>query len=202
MKRIYALLILTSMLLTLCLSSCTPKPAYEPGGEVYAKTSPVNGDGGDPWVVDITLDCAVYAAEGDLTVPVRIGMGHHPRDREDGDAYGYLEVKLWMNCNTHAEPNEVRRIDLPAWESSEYNSTEPEERPWYFFWMPVYYGEFYPLRHETVKWDIPSYVTYGYLTAQVFQVTPINGTDYRYNSQIVKLAFERVDGELLFVASD
>ena len=34
MKRIYALLLLTSMLLTLCLSSCTPQPAYEPAGEV------------------------------------------------------------------------------------------------------------------------------------------------------------------------
>lgn len=201
MKRIYALLILTSMLLTLCLSSCTPQPAYEPAGEVYAKTSPARGDGGVSEVVDITVEKAVYAASGDVTIPVRIGLGHHhwPLRVEDGPGYAWLEIKLRTVDGEGMITADTLRLDYPDWETAKFDATEPEERPWYLITFPYYYGDFYPLYHDTVEWNIPADAIEGRMEVCLYEVED-NGNEY--TTQSVRLWFERVDGELLFAANN
>lgn len=195
-KRITALLV-TALLLTSLLISCKqPEPAYTPTGEIYTKTSVSVGDAGVSEVVDMEIEKAIYSGDGEITVPVKIGAGHHPnsRYRSDGETYGYLEINIWLDVMPKDEPTETLRVDFPDWETAKFNSTEPEEKPWYLI-APYYYGEFYPLYHETVDWVIPEDVTYGFMSVTLHEIQE-NGNHNQTES--VRIDFERVDGGLIF----
>ena len=196
MKKKLSRLLLLALPLSLSLASCAKQPAYTPEGEVYVKTSPSRGDGGVDEVVDITVEKAVYTAEGEITVPIKIGVGHThwPLQTEDGPAFGYLEVKFWIDIMPREEPTDTLRVDYPDYETEKFRSTDPEERPWYNF-FPYYYGEFYPLYRETVEWTIPADASYGYLTACVHSEDPYGNTSC---TETVRIYFERIDGEVRF----
>lgn len=184
------------LLLAASLTACGDgyKPPY---GEVYTKTSPSRGDGGVSEVVDITVEKAAHSGEGEMTVPVKIGVGHLPR-RQDGEGAAYLEVRIWLDIMPKEEPTDILRFEYPDWQTAAFNSTEEESRPWYLFWVPVYYGDFYPLCHETVEWRIPAEASYGFLEAELFEVD-MNGNEY--SSEEVRIEFERTAEGIVFKES-
>ncbi len=192
-KPRFAILTLTSLLLISSCISCA-KPAYTPTGEIYGKTSPSQGDAGVSEVVDIEIEKASYPADGDITVPVKVGVGHHPSDRPDGDAYAYLTIRVWLDKYAEDEPDKVIRFDYPDWETAKFNSTEPQDRS--FLFIPLY-GDFYPLYRETVELTIPADVSFGLVCAELHEGNP-QGNEYVTDS--VKIEFERIDGNIVFSA--
>ena len=198
MKMRYVFRFSLVLFLIISLFSCN-RATFTPAGEIYAKTSPSRGDAGVGEVVDITIEEATYSAEGEITVPVQIGVGHSYRSAADGRLVASLKIEVWLDTETTEEPAETKSFDYPDWGSDKYISTEPEQRPWNLFWLPVYYGQFYPLYHETFMWTIPADVTSGYLKAYICKVDTAN--DNTYTTEAVWIQFERVDGNVVFSAA-
>ena len=196
MKATKYLLLTITLLLTLSLLSCS-QPAYTPEGEIYVKTSPAWGDGGVTDVVDMEIEKAVYTADGELTVPVKLGVGHRPNryDKSDGDGYAYLVISVRYNTMPPGEILEIGRLDFPDYETDKFNSTKPEPDRSILF-MPIY-GDFYPIYRESVDWDIPADAKNGYMEA-VLHTVDSNGNHSDYSNHSPRIYFERIDGELNF----
>lgn len=195
MKRIYALLILTSMLLTLCLSSCTQQPAYTPKGEFYRKTSPARGDAGRSFVISLEADHATYEGEGDITVPMEVGLGHrpgHPGYSEEGATFYVKYQVIEFPVKDGQAPAWEKIVEYEdAWADEKYDSTLPHDRS--FLIMPLY-GDFYPLYKETVEMVFPAGVEKGKLQVDVYSVVP--GHEHHQSEARFDIDFERVDGVL------
>lgn len=195
MKRIYALLLLTSMLLTLCLPSCTQQPAYTPAGEFYRKTSPARGDAGRSFVVSLEADHATYDGEGDITIPMEVGFGHrpgHPGYSEEGATF-YVQYRVVeFSVQDGQAPAWEKTVEYEdAWADEKYDSTVPHDRS--FLIMPLY-GDFYPLYKETVEIVFPSGIEKGELQVAVYSVVP--GHEHHQSEARFDIDFERSNGVL------
>ena len=84
MKRISALTICL-VLVMLCFAGCQENNEYTPIGEFYIKTSPSRGDGGVAEVISLEAEKKTYEGDGDITVPMTVGLGHLPGHDEYGD---------------------------------------------------------------------------------------------------------------------
>ena len=189
-----------TFLLSAGLASCS-KPAYVPAGEIYSKMSPALGDSGVVDVVDMELDKAVYASEGELTVSVKLGVGHRPHrnDSPDGEGYAYLLIRARYNTTPAGEFLEIGRLDFPDYETAKYNSTEPEPDRSFLF-MPIY-GDFYPTYRESMDWTIPADATSGYIKAELHVVDDY-GNVFGYTTHCPEIRFERIGGEVHFSADE
>ena len=197
MKRIYVLLILTSMLLTLSLSlaSCTQPPAYTPKGEFYAKTSPAKGDAGMSFVISLEADRATYEGEGDITIPMEVGLGHrpgHPGYSEEGASF-YVQYRVVeFPLKDGQAPAWEKTVEYEdEWADEKFDSTVPHDRS--FLIIPLY-GDFYPLYKETVEMVFPADVEKGSLQVDVYSVIP--GHEHHQVEARFTIDFERVDGVL------
>ena len=167
MKRII-IIICVMLLVPACLSACciqVQKPAYEPTGAFYKKTSPAVGDGGASDVIDLEAEYLTYRGTGDITVPMTVGFGHMPTNSTYQPnpnnsftvhiaVYGYpldREQPAWELTLDYAED----------WCSKKFDSSEPEESHPFLF-IP-HYGDFYPLYKENVEVVFPKELEEGVL---------------------------------------
>ena len=98
MKRISALAICL-VLVVLCFAGCQEKNEYTPTGEFYVKTSPSRGDGGVAEVISLEAEHKAYEGYGDITVPMKVGLGHLPNHDEYGDdvhVHPKKQVCIWI----------------------------------------------------------------------------------------------------------
>lgn len=192
----YRILSLTILLLTIFCAACS-RPVYTPTGEIYVKTSPANGDAGVSEVAELEMERASYPADGDVTVPIRLGIGHLSKGRADGEAYAYVTLSVWLDQQPTEQPAEVRQLEYPDWETEKFASTEPEGKPLWAYLIPImpYYGDFYPLYRETVEVAIPADVSFGLIRAELHIVDEQGNVSF---TDPLQISFERVDGALVF----
>ena len=173
MKRILLTVLAILMLLTmLCFTGCQEKNEYTPTGEFYVKTLPSRGDGGVAEVISLEAEHKTYEDDGDITVPMTVGLGHlHGHDLYGDDVQDtfYVLYKIiespWTADKKSAWEKKVEYTD--SWYDSKYDSTEQENRSFLIF---PHYGEFYPLYKETVDIVFPADVEYGCLYVELYIV--------------------------------
>ena len=193
------LLSLTILSLALSCTACS-RPPYTPAGEVSIKTSPARGDAGVEEVAELEMERASYPADGEVTLPIRLGIGHLSKGRADGEAYAYVTLSVWLDQNPTEQPDEVRRLEYPDWETEAYATTEPEGKPLWAYLIPFmpYYGDFYPLHRETVEVVIPADISFGFIRAELHMVDEQGNESF---TDPLQLSFERIDGALVCTAS-
>lgn len=191
-------LALTALLLVSSLAACS-KPAYTPTGEIYVKTSPARGDAGETEVLELEMERASYPADGGVTIPIRLGIGHLQQGHPDGEGYAYVTLTVWLDKLPKDEPDEVRRLEYPDWETETYTATEPEGKPLWAYLIPFmpYYGDFYPLYRETVEVTVPAEVGSGVIRAELHVVDEQGNESF---TDPLQISFERIDGSLVFTA--
>lgn len=185
MKRILAICICL-VLVTLCLAGCQENNEYAPTGGFYIKTSPSRGDGGAAEVISLEAERKTYESDGDLTVPMTVGLGHLPGQGGYGEKFQdtfYVLYKIiespWQAGKGSAWEKKVEYTD--SWYDAKYDSTEQVNRPFLIF---PNYGEFYPQYKETVDIVFPAEVEKGTLHAAVYTV--IEGQE---DHQFAELSF-------------
>ena len=200
MKRIVALCTCL-MLIALCIAGCWEENAYTPTGEFYVKTSPSRGDGGVAEVISLEAEKKTYEGDGDITVPMIVGLGHLPGHDEYGDDVQdtfYVLYKIiespWTADKESAWEKKVEYTD--SWYDAKYDSTEQKNRSFLIF--PLY-GEFYPLYKETVDIVFPADVEKGTFYDELYTV--IEG---REDHQFAELSFyfKRENGVLILDTTD
>ena len=173
MKRILLAIFAILMLLTmLCFTGCQEKNEYTPTGEFYVKTLPSRGDGGVAEVISLEAEHKTYEGDGDITVPMTVGIGHLPGHDEYGDDVRdtfYVLYKIiessWTADKESAWEKKMEYTD--SWYDSKYDSTEQENRSFLIF---PHYGEFYPLYKETVDIVFPADVEKGTFYVELYTV--------------------------------
>lgn len=189
------ILCIALLLIMLCLTACQNENEYTPTGEFYIKTSASRGDTGVVDVISLEADSKTYEGDGDIAVPMTVGLGHLPGVDDYGDdvrdtfcvQYQIIEAPLAAD----KAPVWEKKVEYTdSWDDSKYDSTEQKNRPFLIF---PHYGEFYPLYKETVEFVFPEDVTKGYVQIIIFTV--IEG---QANSRFCDLEFyfERVGGVL------
>ena len=200
MKRISALAICL-VLVMLCFTGCQEKNEYTPTGEFYIKTSPSRGDGGVSEVISLEAEKKAYEGDGDIIVPMTVGLGHLPGHDEYGDDVQdtfYVLYKIiespWTADKESAWEKKMEYTD--SWHDSKYDSTEQENRSFLIF---PHYGEFYPLYKETVDIVFPADVEKGTFYVELYTV--IEGQE---DQQFAELSFyfKRENGVLTLDPND
>ena len=171
MKRLSALAICL-VLVMLCFAGCQEKNEYTPTGEFYTKTSPSRGDGGVAEVISLEAEFKTYEGDGDITVPMTVGLGHLPGHDEYGDGVQdtfYVLYKIIESPLTADKESawEMKVEYADSWYDSKYDSTEQVNRP--FLFIP-HYGEFYPQYKETVDLVFPAAVEKGTFYVELYMV--------------------------------
>ena len=200
MKRTIAICI-SLVLVMLCFAGCQEKNEYTPSGEFYVKTSPSRGDGGVAEVISLEAEHKTYEGDGDITVPMTVGLGHLPGYDEYGDdvqdtfyvLYKTIESP-WTADKESAWEKKVEYED--SWRDSKYDSTEQVNRP--FLIIPNY-GDFYPLYKEMVDIVFPADVEKGTFYVEIYTV--IEGREDQKFAEL-SFYFERENGVLTLNPSD
>ena len=189
------------VLVMLCLAGCQEKNEYTPSGEFYIKTSPSRGDGGVAEVISLEAEKKTYEGDGDITVPMTVGLGHLPGHDEYGDDVQdtfYVLYKIiespWIADKESAWEKKVEYAD--SWYDSKYDSTEQVNRP--FLFIPNY-GEFYPQYKETVNLVFPADVEKGTFYVELYMV--IDGQEDQKFAEL-SFYFERENGVLILNSND
>lgn len=186
-RKICALILALSIVL--CITGSRFK--YGPSGAFYFKTSPAAGDMGESQVISLEAEQKTYTAEGDITVPMTVGLGHLPGKGFYGEfcvRYRILEQlvdkeipPVWEKIVPHEE----------EWSSEKFNSTK--QINFAILFIP-YYVEFYPIYKETVEIIFPETVDRGYLEVALYPMEE----DREQPSYCITMYiyFERADGVL------
>lgn len=198
MKKI-TILCVSFMLITLFFTACGDKNEYTPTGEFYIKTFPSNGDAGVENVISLEADHKTYEGDGDITVPMTVGLGHLPNaggyDDDAGDAF-YVLYKI-EETSPDKEPVWEKRVDYTdSWYDSKYNSTEQKNSSFLFI---AHYGEFFPLYKDSVEVVFPSDLEKGFLQVEVYAVIKDRDDQFLTN---LKFYFDRKSGVLRLDPSD
>ena len=189
-------IIICFLLIAVCLTACGERTQYTPTGEFYIKTSPSRGDGGEVNVISIEAERKTYEGDGDITVPMTVGLGHLPTMANEYDGTDtfyvlYQVVKVPLQENEASVTAWEKRVEYSdSWYDAKYNSTEQVNRPFLIF---SHYGQFYPIYKETVEIVFPADVENGTLEVEACAV--LEGEEDPY---IMKLSFSfhRIDGVL------
>lgn len=195
MKKLLTL----SLCLILCLltTACTEDHyVYTPTGEFYAKTSNFNGEVRETDVIDLEAAQKSYTGEGDIIVPMTVGLGHVPGHTYVNilDSFYVLYTIVEAPYDNHAEPVWGKRVDYADhWCDAKYDSTPTKT-------SLFSYPPFYPLYKESVEITFPAEVTEGYLEVSLYAAFDRSSEDFSedYDGLVVNLQvyFERVDGVL------
>lgn len=194
MKRSITVAIILSLIICVLMTACEERSEYTPTGEFYIKTSPSQGDGGVAEVISLEAEHKTYEGDGDIAVPMTVGLGHLPGQGGYDDIHDtfYVMYKIieapWQADKEPAWEKKVEYAD--SWYDSKYDSTEQENHPFLFF---PHYGEFYPLYKEDVEIVFPAEVEKGTLHIEIYTV--IEGQEDQQFANM-EFYFERANGVL------
>ncbi len=192
MKKL-SVLLLCLVVCLLTLTACGEDHyVYTPTGEFYAKTSNFNGEMRETDVIDLEAAQKTYTGDGDIIVPMTVGLGHLPGHTyvDMIDSFYVLYTIMEAPYDNHAEPVWEKRVDYADhWCDAKYDST-PTKR------SLLFHPPFYPLYKESVEITFPAEVTSGYLEVSLYGAFDRSPEDYDGFVMKLQVYFERVDGVL------